>query len=87
MTIAARRLLLEEYQEIDRELESARQSMKDRDLELAKVFDSIEIDMTLLGATGVEDQLQEGVQETLEALKAAGIKVIIFGKNSNSQVF
>lgn len=87
MTIAARRLLLEEYQEIDRELESARQSMKDRDLELAKVFDSIEIDMTLLGATGVEDQLQEGVQETLEALKAAGIKVIIFEKNSNCQVF
>jgi len=28
-----------------------------------------------LGATGVEDQLQEEVQETLESLKIAGIKV------------
>lgn len=49
--------------------------MTDRDIELAKVFDSIEIDLTLLGATGVEDKLQEEVQETLESLKAAGIKV------------
>lgn len=31
--------------------------------------------MTLLGATGVEDQLQDGVPETLESLRAAGIKV------------
>lgn len=46
-----------------------------REAAVAKVFDNIEKDLTLLGATGVEDQLQEGVQETLEALKAAGIRV------------
>ena len=44
--------------------------------------------MTLLGATGVEDQLQDGVAETLEALRAAGIKVqfdafIIVKRNFN----
>lgn len=32
--------------------------------------------MMLLGATGIEDSLQEGVEETLESLRAANIKVI-----------
>ena len=49
--------------------------MKDREMELSKTFDIIEVDLSLLGATGVEDQLQEGVPETLESFKAAGIKV------------
>lgn len=52
--------------------------MKDREKELASCFDAVEVDLTLLGATGVEDQLQEEVQETLESLKIAGIKVTIF---------
>ncbi|XP_064088196.1 phospholipid-transporting ATPase IF-like [Macrobrachium nipponense] len=34
----------------------------------------MEDDLTLLGATGVEDLLQDGVQETLESLRVAGIK-------------
>lgn len=37
----------------------------------------MEANLTLLGATGVEDQLQDGVQETLESMRAAGIKVFI----------
>lgn len=49
--------------------------MVDRELHVSRVFDNIENDMVLLGATGVEDQLQDGVAETLEALRAAGIKV------------
>ena len=49
--------------------------MADREKELARCFDLVEVDLTLLGATGVEDQLQEEVQETLESLKIAGIKV------------
>lgn len=57
-------------------LNEARQVMVDRELCVSRIFDFIESDMTLLGATGVEDQLQDGVAETLEALRAAGIKVI-----------
>ncbi len=75
LTIASCRLSLEKYEEIDHLLEGARQSMVDRETELARCFDVIEVDLTLLGATGVEDQLQEEVQETLESLKVAGIKV------------
>lgn len=58
-------------------LEEAAQSLHERDKALAKVFDEIEVDLTLLGATGVEDKLQDGVQETLGVLRAAGIKVYI----------
>ena len=50
--------------------------MVDRRTELAICFDVIEVDITLLGATGVEDQLQE-VQETLESQKISGIQVTI----------
>lgn len=49
--------------------------MEDREACVSEVFEAIESGMTLLGATGVEDQLQDGVPETLEALRAAGIKV------------
>ncbi|KAJ8976657.1 hypothetical protein NQ317_010373, partial [Molorchus minor] len=38
-------------------------------------FSSIECNLTLLGTTGIEDRLQEGVPETLSALMAAGIVV------------
>lgn len=75
LAIAIRPLSEEDYDDIDEHLEKARQAMADRDQEVARVCDIIESDMTLLGATGVEDQLQPGVPETLESLRAAGIKV------------
>lgn len=58
-----------------RKLDEAAQTIRERDKALAKVFDEVEVGLTLLGATGVEDKLQDGVQETLEVLRAAGIKV------------
>ena len=42
---------------------------------MQKVMAEEEQNLELLGATGVEDLLQDGVQETLESLRAAGIKV------------
>ena len=73
--MAARRLSSDEYEEIVQKLNEARQVMVDREVAVSRVFSFIESGMTLLGATGVEDQLQDGVPETLEALRAAGIKV------------
>ncbi|KAM8939510.1 phospholipid-transporting ATPase VD [Pelodytes ibericus] len=35
----------------------------------------LETKLTLLGATGIEDRLQEGVPETIESLRGAGIKI------------
>ncbi len=44
-------------------------------LQLAEAFNEIEQGLTLLGATAVEDRLQDGVPETIISLRKAGIKV------------
>ncbi|XP_074881398.1 phospholipid-transporting ATPase VD isoform X4 [Buteo buteo] len=44
----------------------------------ALLFESavrLETELTLLGATGIEDRLQEGVPDTIQALRKAGIKI------------
>ncbi|KAF2861855.1 aminophospholipid-translocating P4-type ATPase [Piedraia hortae CBS 480.64] len=43
--------------------------------ELDKAAELIEHDLTLLGATAIEDKLQEGVPDTIHTLQTAGIKV------------
>lgn len=40
-----------------------------------RVADSLEKDLELQGVTGIEDKLQDGVNDTIEALQCAGIKV------------
>jgi hypothetical protein len=42
---------------------------------LDKAAEAIEKDMFLLGATAIEDKLQEGVPDTIHTLQMAGIKV------------
>jgi phospholipid-transporting ATPase len=42
---------------------------------LEKVAEVIERDLTLLGATAIEDKLQDGVPDTIHTLQQAGIKV------------
>ena len=49
--------------------------MEDREKKTAEVVEKLETDMELLGITGVEDKLQVHVQQTLENLRSAGIKV------------
>jgi magnesium-transporting ATPase (P-type) len=39
------------------------------------VSDEMERDLRLLGATAIEDRLQDGVPETIADLKLAGIKI------------
>ena len=48
---------------------------------MQEVFREIESDLELLGATGVEDRLQDGVPETIAALRMAGIRLwVLTGK-------
>lgn len=42
---------------------------------LNEVYDEIENDFTLAGVCAIEDQLQEGVPETIELLLRANIRV------------
>ncbi|XP_069583347.1 phospholipid-transporting ATPase IF isoform X1 [Ranitomeya imitator] len=75
LCMAYRKFTPEEYQEINQNLHSARTALHQREERLSDVFDLIERDLEVLGATGVEDKLQDKVQETIEALRLAGIKV------------
>ncbi|KAL8162069.1 hypothetical protein V2J09_013558 [Rumex salicifolius] len=55
--------------------EAASDALIDRATKLQLVADEIENNLTLLGATAIEDKLQNGVSEAIESLRKAGIKV------------
>lgn len=46
-----------------------------RDELVKAAMNDLELDMELLGVTGVEDKLQDDVEKTIESLRAAGIQV------------
>lgn len=50
-------------------------SMENRDKRIRESYAQLETNLSLLGATGIEDRLQEGVPETIIALKSAGISI------------
>lgn len=65
----------EEYREWGERYNVASVSMEDREGKLELLCDELERDLRLLGATGIEDKLQDGVPETIADLKRAGIKM------------
>ena len=65
---------IEEYNKFKQEYNDASSSMTNRDEMMLQVQNSIEGGLELLCITGVEDQLQDNVQMTLEMLKHAGIR-------------
>ncbi|XP_070520837.1 phospholipid-transporting ATPase ID isoform X2 [Cardiocondyla obscurior] len=50
-------------------------SQENRDDKLDAIYEEIEKDMSLLGATAIEDKLQDGVPQTIANLSLAGIKL------------
>ncbi|XP_037064979.1 probable phospholipid-transporting ATPase VD isoform X3 [Peromyscus leucopus] len=64
-----------EYAEWLRNHFLAETSIDNREELLVESAMRLENKLTLLGATGIEDRLQEGVPETIEALHKAGIKI------------
>ncbi|GFP80645.1 phospholipid-transporting ATPase 1 [Phtheirospermum japonicum] len=55
--------------------ESANTALMGRAVLLRKVASNIENHLNLLGASGIEDKLQQGVPEAIQSLRMAGIKV------------
>ena len=64
-----------EYDEWSVRYNEATIALEDREEKIAAVSEEIERDLRLLGATAIEDRLQDGVPETIADLKVAGIKV------------
>ncbi|KAI9907887.1 hypothetical protein PsorP6_003859 [Peronosclerospora sorghi] len=74
LTTAVRRLTQTEYNQWNQLYRQAEFSMEGRAAKIAKISALIEVELTLLGATAIEDRLQDGVEESICALRKAGIK-------------
>jgi phospholipid-translocating ATPase len=75
LTLAHRVIPEDEYNSWVERYRNALTSVDDRDTEVERVSDEVERQMLLLGATAIEDKLQDGVPEAIADLKRAGIKI------------
>ncbi|RCI03572.1 hypothetical protein CU098_002818, partial [Rhizopus stolonifer] len=75
LMLSYRRLDRAEYDCWKAEMNEASTATENRAQKTAQVQEKIEINLRLLGATGIEDKLQEGVPQCIEDLRKAGIKV------------
>ena len=73
--IAMRIISQEEYDIFSSALKEAQMSLQNKEEEVSKVYETIEKDLFLLGATIVEDKLQDLVPETIRDLRLANIKI------------
>ncbi|KAF9205488.1 hypothetical protein BGZ59_000444 [Podila verticillata] len=75
LSMAMREIPEQEYQNWVQIYDRAATTIKNRGEELDKAAELIEKDLFLLGASAIEDKLQDGVPETIHTLQQAGIKV------------
>lgn len=75
LCIASRDISPSEYTTWVRIYDAAAAQINGRAEALDKAAEAIEKDLFLLGATAIEDKLQDGVPETIHTLQMAGIKV------------
>uniref|UniRef100_A0A9L0SNM4 Phospholipid-transporting ATPase n=1 Tax=Equus caballus TaxID=9796 RepID=A0A9L0SNM4_HORSE len=64
-----------EFEEWNKKFVAASLASTNRDEALDKVYEEIEKDLILLGATAIEDKLQDGVPETISKLGKADVKI------------
>uniref|UniRef100_A0A3Q4GB69 Phospholipid-transporting ATPase n=1 Tax=Neolamprologus brichardi TaxID=32507 RepID=A0A3Q4GB69_NEOBR len=65
----------EEFEAWSRRHKEAQVTMNDREAALDAVYEQIENNLMLIGATAIEDKLQDGVPETIAKLAKADIKI------------
>jgi len=75
LCLAVREIPEQEYRQWAKIYDQAAAQITGRAEALDKAAEVIERNMFLLGATAIEDKLQEGVPETIHTLQTAGIKV------------
>ncbi|CAJ0943282.1 unnamed protein product, partial [Mesorhabditis belari] len=80
-------LLEEEYQAWRAQHEEAELAVHGKEERIALSAASIEKDFELLGVTAIEDRLQDGVPECIQALREAGIQVwVLTGDKSETAI-
>uniref|UniRef100_A0A1D1Y9W1 Phospholipid-transporting ATPase n=1 Tax=Anthurium amnicola TaxID=1678845 RepID=A0A1D1Y9W1_9ARAE len=75
LVVAVKDLTDPEFIEWQSRYEEASTSLTERSAKLRQTAALIECNLTLLGATAIEDKLQDGVPEAIESLRQAGMKV------------
>ncbi|KAG1855055.1 hypothetical protein C8R48DRAFT_609418 [Suillus tomentosus] len=75
LTLAYKVIQEDEYEAWSERYHEASTALEDREDKIEAVCNEIEQELRLLGATAIEDRLQDGVPETIADLKVAGIKV------------
>ncbi|KAF7237150.1 Phospholipid-transporting ATPase IK [Varanus komodoensis] len=75
LCLATREVDEQEYALWSKNHHAATILLQDRAQELDKVYEDLEKNLWLLGATAIEDKLQDGVPETIQLLKRGDIKV------------
>lgn len=75
LVLAYRTISEDEYKAWSAIYKQAATSLHNRDKKCQNAAEIIEKDLIILGATAIEDKLQEGVPKTIEMLIQAGIKV------------
>lgn len=75
LCFATRKLSSEEYTDFAERYSEASTSMINREMMMDAVAEEYEKELKLIGATAIEDRLQDGVPEAISTLQAAGIKI------------
>ncbi|KAK0562385.1 hypothetical protein OC844_002725 [Tilletia horrida] len=75
LCLGFRELDEDEYQKWARDYHDASVSIEQREEKMEALASGLEVDLVLLGATAIEDRLQDGVPETIADLKRAGINI------------
>ena len=75
LVIASKDLSASEYREWNQEYLLAIQDLRNKEKRIAELAEQIEQEFKLLGATAIEDKLQDNVPETIRCLREAGVKI------------
>ncbi|XP_055074307.2 phospholipid-transporting ATPase IC [Misgurnus anguillicaudatus] len=68
-------------------LNQANMAAGNQETVLEEIYDQMERELMLLGVTAIEDRLQDGVPETIEILRKAGVKVwVLTGDKTETAV-
>lgn len=84
MVLAYRELNKDEMADFELKLESARSFPVNSDNRVQELFPLLEKDMTLLGATGIEEVVPVKTRESILNLKEAGIKLWLLSEDGES---
>ncbi|XP_049651514.1 phospholipid-transporting ATPase ID-like isoform X1 [Accipiter gentilis] len=75
LVVAYKNLDEDYFQDWIRRHHEASTALEGREDRLSELYEEIEKDLVLLGATAIEDKLQDGVPQTIETLAKANIKI------------